>query len=87
MNENGDNFGKYCGYRNGQVVVVNGSLVVLRFRLGHYGRFRLLFTPANRKYNNKIYLKSLQCKLKNLFPATEILTSLSLLKRATAIVS
>ena len=60
-NENGDSFGSYCGYRNGQVVVVNGSLVVLRFRSGYYGsygRFRLLFTPANRKYNIKIYLKS-----------------------------
>ncbi|KAK2569857.1 CUB and peptidase domain-containing protein 1 [Acropora cervicornis] len=50
MNENGDSFGRYCGNRNGQAVVVNGSLVVLRFRSGYYGsygRFRLLFTPAN----------------------------------------
>ena len=61
MNENGDSFGRYCGYRNGQAVVVNGNIVVLRFRPGYYGsykRFRLLFGPDNRKYNNKIYLKS-----------------------------
>ena len=61
MNENGTSFGRYCGYQNGQAVVVNGSLVVLRFRSGYYGSngyFRLLFTPYNRKYNNKIYLNS-----------------------------
>ncbi|XP_074612569.1 cubilin-like [Acropora palmata] len=61
MNENGDSFGRYCGNRNGQAVVANGRLVVLRFRSGYYGsygRFRLLFTPVYRKYNNKIYLKS-----------------------------
>ncbi|XP_074612565.1 cubilin-like isoform X3 [Acropora palmata] len=49
MNENGTSFGRYCGYRNGQAVVVNGRLVVLRFRSGYYGsygRFRLLFTPV-----------------------------------------
>jgi len=48
MNEQGYSFGKYCGSRNGQVVVVNGRLVVLRFRSGSYGsfgRFRLLLTP------------------------------------------
>ena len=57
MNENADNFGKYCGNHNGQAVVVNGSIVVLSFRsgsYGSYGRFRLLFTPVYRKYNNKI---------------------------------
>ena len=57
MNENGDSFGKYCGNTTGQVVVVYGSLVVLRFSLGYhgsYGRFRLLYTPTNCKYNNKI---------------------------------
>ncbi|XP_067026542.1 CUB and peptidase domain-containing protein 1-like [Acropora muricata] len=60
MNENGTSFGRYCGYRNGQAVVVNGRLVVLTFRSGYYGsygRFRLLFTPVYRKYNNKIYMK------------------------------
>ncbi|XP_067028317.1 CUB domain-containing protein 2-like [Acropora muricata] len=49
MNENGDSFGKYCGNKTGQAVVVNGSLVVLRYRsgdYGSYGRFRLLFTPV-----------------------------------------
>ncbi|XP_067027374.1 cubilin-like [Acropora muricata] len=49
MNENGTSFGRYCGYRNGQAVVVNGGLVVLRVRSGYYGsngRFRLLFTPV-----------------------------------------
>ncbi|XP_074612571.1 uncharacterized protein LOC141866917 isoform X1 [Acropora palmata] len=49
MNENGDSFGRYCGYRNGQAVVMNGSIVVLRFRSGYYGsygRFRVLFTPV-----------------------------------------
>ena len=53
MNEKGYSFGKYCGNRNLQVVVVNGRLVVLRFRSGSYGsfgRFRLLLTPG--KYNN-----------------------------------
>ena len=58
MNENGHSLGKYCGNRNGQVVVVDGSLVVLRIRSGYYGsygRFRLLFTPFNSKYNSKIY--------------------------------
>ena len=67
MNENGDSFGKYCGYRNGQSVLVNGSLVVLSFRRGIYGndgRFRLLFIPVNGKYNNKIELKSQQRKIK-----------------------
>ena len=60
MNENGTSFGRYCGYRNGQAVVVNGRLVFLRFRSGYYGsygRFRLLFTPVYRKYNNDIQLK------------------------------
>ena len=60
MNENGDSFGQYCRYENGREVVVYGSLVVLIFRSGSsgsYGRFRLLFNPVNRKYNNKIYLK------------------------------
>ncbi|XP_015748375.1 PREDICTED: exoskeleton protein RP43-like isoform X1 [Acropora digitifera] len=49
MNENGTSFGRYCGYRTGQAVVVNGRIVVLRFRSGYYspyGRFRLLFTPV-----------------------------------------
>ena len=44
--------------RDGRAVVVNGSHVLLRFRSGYsgsYGRFRLLFTPVYRKYNNKIY--------------------------------
>ncbi|XP_067027783.1 cubilin-like [Acropora muricata] len=57
MNENGTSFGRYCGSRNGQAVVVNGRLVVLRFRSRYYdsyGRYRLLFTPVYRKYNNKI---------------------------------
>ena len=61
MNENGTSFGRYCGSRNGQAVVVNGRLVVLRFRSRYYdsyGRYRLLFTPVYRKYNNKIYMKS-----------------------------
>ena len=61
MNENGDSLGKYCGDKTGQAVVVYGSVVVLRFRsvdFGTYGRFRLLFTSANGKYNNKIKLKS-----------------------------
>ena len=60
MNENGDSFGRYCGYRNGQAVVMNGSIVVLRFRSGYYGsygRFRLLLTPVYRKYNNDMQLK------------------------------
>ena len=60
MNENGDSFGKYCGNKTGQAVLVNGNLVVLRFRSGYhgsYGRFRLLFTPVYRKYNNDIQLK------------------------------
>ena len=60
MNENGVSFGKYCGNKTGQAVVVNGSLVVLRYRsedYGSYGRFRLLFTPVYRKYNNDIQLK------------------------------
>ncbi|XP_015748386.1 PREDICTED: cubilin-like isoform X9 [Acropora digitifera] len=49
MNENGTSFGRYCGYQNGQAVVVNGGVIVLRFRSGYfgsYGRFRLLFTPV-----------------------------------------
>ncbi|XP_067027785.1 exoskeleton protein RP43-like [Acropora muricata] len=49
MNENGTSFGRYCGSRNGQAVVVNGRLVVLRFRSRYYdsyGRYRLLFTPV-----------------------------------------
>ena len=60
MNENGDSFGRYCGNRNGQAVVMNGSIVVLRFRSGYYGsygRFRVLFTPVYRKYNNDMQLK------------------------------
>ena len=60
MNENGDSFGRYCGNRNGQAVVVNGNLVLLGFRSGYYGsygRFQLLFTPSYRKYNNDIQLK------------------------------
>ena len=63
MNENGDSFGKFCGDRKVQPVVVNGSLVVLRFRAGNYGghgRFRLLLTPVYRKYNN-----DMQSKCKN----------------------
>ena len=60
MNENGDSFGKFCGNKTGQAVLVNGNLVVLRFRPGLYaihGQFRLLFTPVYRKYNNDIQLK------------------------------
>ena len=61
MNENGHSFGQYCGYQDGQAVVVNGRLLVLRFRsgyyIGSYNRFRLLFTPVYRKYNNYIQLK------------------------------
>ena len=60
MNENGDSFGQYCGYQNGRAVLVNGSLVVLRFHPGFYrpyGRFRLLFTTIYREYNNVILLK------------------------------
>ena len=60
MNENGTSFGRYCGSRKGQAIVVNGRLVVLRFPPGYYGsygRFRLLFTPVYRKYNNDIQLK------------------------------
>ena len=60
MNENGTSFGRYCGNKTGQAVVLNGSLVVLRDRSGYYGsygRFRLRFTPVNRKYSNAIQLK------------------------------
>ena len=63
MNENGDSFGKFCGDRRVQPVLVNGSFVVLSFRSGNYGghgRFRLLLTAVYRKYNN-----DMQSKCKN----------------------
>jgi len=63
MNENGDSFGKFCGDRRVQPVLVNGSFVVLRFRSGNYGgrgRFRLLLTAVYGKYNN-----DMQSKCKN----------------------
>ena len=68
MNEHGDSFGQYCRNQNNRAVIVNGTTVVLRFRPGYYAsnaRFRLLFIPANGKYNNKIELKSQQCKIRN----------------------
>ena len=74
IDENGGSFGQYCGNKNGQSVVVNGRLVVLRFRRGYYsssGQFRLLFIPVDGKYRTKIELKSQQCKIRNLLAATE----------------
>ena len=80
MNENGDGFGQYCRNQNNRAVLVNGTSVVLRFRPGYYAsaaRFRLLFIPVNGKYNNKIELKSQQCKIRNLLAAGDILTVLT----------
>ena len=79
MNENGDSFGQYCRNQSDRAVLVNGRIVVLKFRPGYYGntgRFRLLFNPVNGKYNNKIELKIQQCKITNLLAAGEILTVL-----------
>ena len=51
-NENGADFGTYCGSRAWTTVVVNGTNVVLTFHSdsrNNGGRFRLLFNPIYRK--------------------------------------
>ena len=54
MNEKGDSFGKYCGRQDGNYVMVNGSLVVLRFVSGYYGsygRFELSYSFGSSKWD------------------------------------
>ena len=60
-NENGEDFGRYCGFRPGTTALLNGTIVVLTFHsdsTNNGGRFRLVFTPIYRKWKNKIFISS-----------------------------